>query len=71
MNLVDFIQLGVAGIAIVVIWFIVKEFLKFTKHQEDNFSDLIKNDMAHSREVMEGLKDLLKEMYVWMKKNSH
>jgi len=41
MNLVDFIQLGIGGVAIVALVIIVKEFLKFVKHQEDNFTELI------------------------------
>lgn len=81
LNLVDFIQLGVAGIAVVAIVIIVKEFLKsnrekdevfikFIERQEENFSDLVKNHLSHNNEVMEGLKDIIKELYVWLKKNN-
>lgn len=56
MNLTDFIQLGIGGVAIVALVIIVKEFLKFVKHQEDNFTEVIKNhlhDDTESRNKLE------------------
>ena len=50
-NLVDYIQLGVAGIAVIVILLVVKEFLRFTKHQEDNFVSVIKNHLSESSKI--------------------
>jgi hypothetical protein len=51
MNLVDFIQLGVGGIAIVALVIVVKEFLKFLKKQEDNFTEVIKNHLHTDTEA--------------------
>ena len=77
-NLIDYIQLGVAGIAVVAIVIIVKEFLKFVKKQEDNFSDLIKNHLGHdieSRHKLEKSHDRLAtmiEMLIkWLQNSSH
>jgi len=76
-NLIDFIQLGVAGIAVVAMVIIVKEFLKFARRQEDNFSELIKNHLAHdieSRNQLEKSHDKLATMIElliqWLKNNN-
>lgn len=70
MNLTDFVPLGTTGIAIVVIWFIVQRFLKSSERRDERFIELIKNDMVHTRKTMEDLKDVIKELYFWLKKNN-
>lgn len=44
-TLIDFIQLGVAGIAIVAIYLISKMFIDFIKIQEENNKRLIENHL--------------------------
>lgn len=50
-ELVEFIQLGVSGVAIIVIFLIVKEFLSFIHKQENNFSDTINNHIKYDTEA--------------------
>lgn len=76
-NLIDYIQLGVAGIAVVAIVIIIKEFLKFARKQEDNFSELIKNHLSHdieSKNKLEKSHDRLATMIEllidWLKSNN-
>lgn len=76
-NLIDYVQLGVAGVAIVAIVIIVKEFLAFVKKQEDNFSELVKNHLEHNTESnnrLERSHDKLATMIdlliKWLEKNS-
>ncbi len=78
MNLVDFIQLGIGGVAIVALVIVVKEFLKFMKKQEDNFSDLIKNhlhDDIDSRNKLEKshqrLAMMIEQLIKWLEKSNH
>jgi len=44
MNLTDFVQFGVAGVAIVAIVYIVKEFLKNQNKRDKTFMDFIKDE---------------------------
>lgn len=76
-NLIDYIQLGVAGIAVVAIVIIVKEFLSFVKKQEDNFSELIKNHLHNdieSRNQLEKshqrLADMIEQLIRWLNHNN-
>jgi len=82
LDLADFVQLGVGGIAIVSAYLIVKEvlrsqrdkdiqFIGFIKKQEDNFNELVKNHLNHNSEAMRNLEGLIKEFYYWFKKNNN
>lgn len=76
-NLIDYIQLGVAGVAVVAMVMIVKEFLKFARKQEDNFSEMIRNHLVHdieSKNKLEKSHDRLATMIEllidWLKNNN-
>ena len=53
MDLTSFTQIGVA-IALVIV---VKMFLEFLKRQDDNFTEVIKNHLAHSNKTNDELKN--------------
>ena len=77
MNLVDFVQLGVGGIAIAALIIVVKEFLKFLKKQEDNFTDVIKNHLHTDVEAKNKLEqaqvrlaDMIEQLLRFLEKNN-
>jgi len=61
LNLIDFIQLGVAGVAIVAIVIIVKGFLQFVENQEKNFILVVTNHMSDSAKAMKELEKANRE----------
>ena len=67
MNPLDFIQLGVAGVAVVVIWLIVQRFLKFVETQENNFKNTIDNHLKESSSASRELASVIKELLDWLK----
>ena len=78
MNLIDFVQLGVGGIAVVALVIVVKEFLKFLKRQEDNFTEVIKNHLHTDTEAKNKLEqaqirlaDMIELLLNWLRKNHH
>lgn len=77
-NLVDFIQLGVAGIAVVAMVIIVKEFLKSTREKDQQFTEVIKNHLQHdieSRSQLERshqrLADMIEQLIRWLEHSNH
>jgi len=77
-NLIDYVQLGVAGVAIVAIVIIVREFLAFVKKQEDNFSELVRNHLEHNTESNNKLEQshnklatMIELLIKWLDKNSN
>jgi len=50
-NLVDFIQLGVAGVAVVAIVAIVRRFLVSMDKKDEQFNNTVRNHMDHNTEV--------------------
>ena len=77
MNLIDFAQLGVAGVSLIIILFIVREFLKFLKRQEDNFNEIIKNHLHSDVEAKNRLEKshlklalTIEKLLKWLKKNN-
>ena len=76
-ELTQFINLGVAGLAVVVIWFIVQRFLNFAERQENNFNEIIKNHLNHdieSRNQLEKSHDrlatMIEQLIKWLEKNN-
>ncbi len=80
-ELSDFIQLGIGGVAVVVSYLIVKEvlrsqrdkdtqFIEFIKRQEDNFNEVVKNHLAHNSQSTRDLEKAIRELYFWLKKNN-
>ena len=74
-NLIDFIQLGGMGVSVIVILLIVKEFLKFSRNQENNFTEVIKNHLSHDAELhikeieaKDKLKEAIMELTLYIKK---
>jgi len=77
MQLIDFLQLGIGGIAIVALVIIVKEFLKFLKHQEDNFTTVISNHLHTDTEAKNkleqsqlGLTSMIEQLIKFLKKHN-
>jgi len=52
-NLIDYIQLGVGGISIVIIYLIVREFLASIKSEREAFTLVIVNHLKHDTELHE------------------
>ncbi len=76
-NLIDFIQLGVAGIAIIVIYMISKLFIDFIKVQEENNKKLIQNHLKSETKAkmkmnasFNQLAYSIQELLKWFKNNN-
>ena len=50
MNLADLTQLSVAGLAVVMLGYGFKMFLKHLSKRDDQFTDILQNHMAHNTE---------------------
>jgi len=68
-NLIDFIQLGVGGIAVVVVWFVVKRFLDSIDKKDkqvmeivERFDKTITNHFHEDLESREKLRERLEQM---------
>ncbi len=61
---------GPVGIALVVLYLIVKEFLKAQERQEQRFITIIENHLQHTASVMNELKQSIRELCIWLKKNN-
>ena len=81
LELADFVQLGLGGVAVVVSYLIVKEVLKsqrekdsqfigFIKRQEDNFNEVVKNHLKHNAQATIDLEKTIKEFYSWLRNNN-
>ncbi len=74
MNPVDFIQLGVAGIAIIVLGLVIKLFLKsqdkfvsFMERQETNFKETIDNHLEEHSASNRQLSETIRQLLDWLK----
>lgn len=78
MNPIDFIQLGIAGVAIVILYLVVKDssksqerrdskFIEFIGIQESNFKNTIDNHMSKNSDASRQLADTIKELLDWLK----
>lgn len=70
MNPLDYIQLGIAGIALIVIYRIIKEFLCYTKIQEKNFTSIVQNHLKHNTQATSKLEIAITELIIYLKKNN-
>ena len=66
-ELTDFLNLGVAGIAVIIIWLIVQRFLKFVEKQEDNFRNTIDNHLKEHSQSSQNLATAIKELLDYLK----
>ncbi|MEM5853845.1 MAG: hypothetical protein QW228_05750 [Candidatus Aenigmatarchaeota archaeon] len=66
-DLSQFINLGVAGIAVMVIWLIVQRFLQFVEEQEKNFKNTIDNHLKEFSQSNQRLAEAIKELLDWLK----
>jgi len=55
MSLVDFAQFGGVIFLGAVLAFIVREFLRYLRRQEDNFTNIIRNHLTESNRVLKDL----------------
>ena len=60
-NLTDLIQLSAVGIALVVLLYVVRAFLKTLEKQEDSFTTIITNHLMHNNEALAKVKETLEE----------
>ena len=76
----DYVNLGVAGVAILSSIVIVKAILKsqkekdhlfldFIKQQERNFNELVTNHLSDSSKAMRGLEGTIDRLHSWLKNN--
>ena len=77
MNPLDFAQLGVAGVAVIVLFLVVKEFLKFARKQEESFTEIIKNHLHDSTKTtnklgktVKGLEGTMRELIIFLKNSN-
>ena len=70
MNPLDFAQFGVAIFSMAVLGFVIREFLKFAKNQENNFVGVIKNHLRHSTKATNKLEKTVKELIIFLKNNN-
>lgn len=66
-DLSQFVNLGVAGLAVVIIWLIVQRFLQFVAEQEKNFKNTIDNHLCEQAKASRQLADTIKELLDWLK----
>ena len=77
----DYIELAKIGgptiVSIIVLLLVVREFLKFVKHQEDNFSEIIKNHLHSDTEAKNkleqsntGLTKMIEQLIRFLEKNN-
>ncbi|KKK86475.1 hypothetical protein LCGC14_2762860 [marine sediment metagenome] len=71
MDPINVAQLGVAGVAVIVLLLVVKEFLKFARKQEDGFTGIIKNHLRHSTKATNKLDKTIQELIIFLKKNNN
>ena len=57
MNLIKFLDYGVAALAIAALVVITSRFISFIKKQEDNFSKIIQNHLHDEAEVLSNLRE--------------
>ena len=64
LNPIDFIQLGVAGVAVIVIAYIVDKFLKSQSRRDDSFMNFIQTQEKNFKETIDNhLKEETKSNY--------
>ena len=61
---------GPLGLAIAIIWFIVKAFLISIKEQRDSFMKIVSNHMEHDIEIHEKTIEAMNQMKESQKDNS-
>ena len=61
---------GPGALAIVILYFIVKRFLESQEKQEKRFIEIIENHLKHNTGIMNNLKESIKELCVWLKRNN-
>lgn len=66
-DLSQFVNLGVAGLAVVVIWLIVQRFLQFVADQEKNFKNTIDNHLKDFSCSNQRLSEAIKELLEWLR----
>lgn len=66
-DLTQFINLGVAGLAVIIIWLIVQKFLQFVAKQEENFKNTIDNHLDEFSRSNQQLAEVIKELLNWLK----
>lgn len=78
LTILDIIQLGTTGIAIIVIFLVIQKFLEFLKIQENNFSEVIKNHLKHSTDAQNKLERtndkltvMIEALLRYLRKNGH
>lgn len=78
MSLVDLAQFGAVIFIAGVLYFVIKEFLKFMRKQEDNFTEIIKNHLHDDTEAKNKLEQshlklamMIEHLIKWLAKNNH
>ena len=78
MDLNQFVQLGVGGVAIVAIVVLCKEFVKFMTKQQDDFKEVITNHMTHTTAAMSRMEKTndklgaaVERLFQWLTKNGN
>ena len=69
-DLIPFLQLGVAGISVIVILLIVKQFLSSLDTQERHFTEIITNHLHKDVELHEKTIEAMKSLEQTQQKNT-
>ena len=67
MDLFNLSQFGVAIFTVGAMTYMIKKFLCFMKHQEDNFNEIVKNHLHESAEANNELKHSHQELSMVIK----
>lgn len=78
MGLIEFAQLGIGTFALIIIYLLNRDFMKFVAKQQSDFKEVITNHIGHSTNAMtrmeksnDKLGQTITQLLQWLTKNNH